>query len=224
MTHPKAVRFAAVLVVLAGYVLVFRSGEGRIGARLAQNAELADRLDAGRRLVANRTALERERTRLNAVLRIAGTLERPGAPVPAFLHHAASVAAAQRTTVTTVTAGGAPPRPTASNATTPSAATIPSATTTASPLATAAGETSPSDAAGSATSAFETTAFDVVVEGRYTDVLATVRELSASSRVLASVEVASLARKSAGTDDSTLSASLRITLHRLTAPAKGRSS
>ena len=40
MTDTKIVRFAAVLVVLAGYVFVFRAGEERIGDRLAQNAQV----------------------------------------------------------------------------------------------------------------------------------------------------------------------------------------
>ncbi|HTD36020.1 MAG TPA: hypothetical protein VK669_00795 [Candidatus Limnocylindrales bacterium] len=192
MTDAKAVRFAAVLVVLAGYILVFRAGEARIAARFAENAELAARLESGRRLVANGAAYEHERSRLQSVLRNANGAERYGILFPAFLRRASSVAAAHHTIVTTVTAGGAPPP---------------------------RNETTPADA-----TAFETTAFELSVEGRYADVLATVRALSASPRVLASVEIVALARKDAGAADSSLTASLRVTLHRLAAPEPGRSS
>lgn len=207
MTDAKAVRFAAVLVVLAGYVLVFRAGEGRIAARLAENAELAARLESGRRLVANGAALERERSRLRAALRNTNVRERPGVLLSAFLRHASSVAAAHHTTVTTVTAGGAPPRSLAiDRAAAGATGTVAARTTTAE------------------TTAFETTVLELAVEGRYADVLATVRALSASRRVLASVEIVALARKDAGAADSLLTASLRVTLHRLGAPSPGRAS
>jgi len=191
MTDAKAVRFAAVLVVLAGYTVVFRAGEARIAARLAENAQLAARLESARRLVANGAAYERERSRLQSALRSTNVHERPGVLLSGFLRHAASVAAAHHTIVTTVTAGGASAR---------------------------------SLAMDRAAAAFETTAFELAVEGRYADVLATVRALSASPRVLASVEIVALARKDAGAPDSSLTASLRVTLHRLGTPTPGRAS
>lgn len=208
MTDAKAVRFAAVLVVLAGYIVVFRAGEGRIAARLAENAELAARLESGRRLVANGAAYERERSRLQSVLRNTDRAERSSILFPAFLRRASSVAAAHHTIVTTVTAGGAPPpRSLASDRVAAADFRGPKPN-----------ETAPADAP-----AFETTAFELTVEGRYADVLGTVRALSTSPRVLASVEIVALARKDAGAADSSVTASLRVTLHRLGTPSPGRS-
>ena len=59
----------------------------------------------------------------------------------------------------------------------------------------------------------ETIPLEITVEGRYADVLATMRALSAS-RVLAAVDVASLARKHADGPDATLTAALHVVLHR----------
>jgi hypothetical protein len=55
---------------------------------------------------------------------------------------------------------------------------------------------------------------ELTVEGRYADVLATMRELS-RSRVLAAVDIASLARKHADGADATLTAALHVALERL---------
>ena len=59
---------------------------------------------------------------------------------------------------------------------------------------------------------------EITVEGRYADVLATMRALS-GSRVLAAVDVASLARKHADGADATLTATLHVALERI-APAQ----
>ncbi|MEA2664008.1 MAG: hypothetical protein QOI11_952, partial [Candidatus Eremiobacteraeota bacterium] len=67
---------------------------------------------------------------------------------------------------------------------------------------------------------FEAIPLDLTVEGRYADVLATVAALS-SARVPAMVDVASLARKQAGSPDATLSAQLHVTIQRLV-PAAAR--
>lgn len=71
-------------------------------------------------------------------------------------------------------------------------------------------------ASASATTS-ETIPLDFTIEGRYADVLATIAALS-SARVPALVDLASLARKQAGSPDATLSAQLRVTIERL-APA-----
>jgi hypothetical protein len=188
MTLAKAIRFAAVLVVLAGYLIVVREGERRIGERLAANAELLERLASDHRLLAMRAGLERERSRLRSSLRTAEIRAERGAVVSSFLRDAAAVAAARGTRITSVTANGAPPA-------------------------------APAPAAGTPNAPFETVAFELAVEGRYADILATVRALSATSHALASVEIASLARKNAGAGGATLTASLNVVLHRLGAPA-----
>ncbi|HTD35202.1 MAG TPA: hypothetical protein VK665_16170, partial [Candidatus Elarobacter sp.] len=147
MTLAKPIRFAAVLVVLAGYLIVVREGERRIGERLAANAELAERLASDHRLLAMRPGLDRERTRLRSSLRTAEMHAERGAVVSSFLRDAASIAAARGTKVTSVTANGAPPA-----APVPAAGT-PNTETPNAPL--------------------ETVAFELAVEGRYADILAT---------------------------------------------------
>jgi hypothetical protein len=77
----------------------------------------------------------------------------------------------------------------------------------------------PAPTVGMPNASFDSVAFELAVEGRYADVLATARDLSATSHALASVEFASLARKSSGRGGAALTASLNVVLHRLGAPA-----
>jgi hypothetical protein len=198
VTDAKAIRFAAVLVALAGYALVFRIGESRIAARLAANAAIAEQIDADRRLFTTRTALERERGRLHAAIRTAETETERGALVARFLRDASVIASSHHVVITTVTAGAA------------SAARV-------APPTVPQGPTAPSTADRGTTDPFETISLDLVVEGRYADVLSTARALSASSYVLASVEIASLARKANASREPALTASLGIVLHRVAA-------
>jgi hypothetical protein len=203
MTLAKSIRFAAVLVVLAGYLLVVREGERRIGERLAANAELVERLASDHRLLAMRAGLERERTRLRSSLRRAGIRAEHGPVVSTFLRDAAAVAAARGTKVTSVTANG------------PSL----TAPAPAAPAPAAGTPNTETPNAGTPNAPFDTVAFELAVEGRYADILATVRDLSANSHALASVEIASLARKNTSHGGAILSASLKVVLHRLGAPA-----
>jgi hypothetical protein len=184
MTDVKLVRFAAVLVVLAGYAFVFRSGEARIGAQAAENARSAERLAAGERTLAARDALERERTRLRAQLRLADLASSRGELVARYVRDAAALAAARRCAIVAIAASG--PQ-------------------TSTPVAI---PTPPAD------DPFEAIALETTVEGRYVDVLSTIRALSAS-RVLAAVDVASIARKNANAPDATVSAVLHVALERL---------
>ena len=69
MTDAKLLRFAAVVVVLAAYVFIFRTGESRIAERLGENACIVERLHAGERTLASRGRLEAERARLRGRLR-----------------------------------------------------------------------------------------------------------------------------------------------------------
>lgn len=214
MSAARAVRFAAVLVVLAGYLFVFRTGEARIAAQIGANTEVAGRLLSARRILVSRAALEAERARLTAALRSETSDAARDTPVAAFLHDAASLAAARRTRITTVTSSGAS---SVSSGNTPSLNAVPPANA-ATPVSAA---TNGTPAATPSTSSFRTTAFELGIEGRYADVLATVRALSAASRGLASVEIGSLARARTALAGSTLSASLKVALHRLATPAPG---
>ena len=80
------------------------------------------------------------------------------------------------------------------------------------------------NAPNAATDTLEAITLEIAVEGRYADVLATMRALS-RSRVLAAIELASLARKHADGADASLTAALHVALERLapstTAPLTG---
>lgn len=72
-------------------------------------------------------------------------------------------------------------------------------------------------AAPQARATLDAVPLDVTVEGRYADVLATMRALSRST-VPAAVELASLARKHVDGPDPTLSAALHVALQRFERP------
>ena len=185
MTDAKLLRFAAVIIVFAAYVFVFRAGEARIAARLDENASIVERGRAGERTLASRAGLERRRAGLRAHLRAVDLDAARSTLVARFLRDAARIAAAHHATIAAITAG-----------TTQSIATAPR---------------EPADP-------LETIPLEITVEGRYAEVLATMRALS-GSRVLAAVDVASLARKHADGTDATLTAALHVVLERI-APAQ----
>jgi Tfp pilus assembly protein PilO len=189
VTDAKLVRFAAVVVVLAGYVFVFRAGEKRIAERLEENARIAERVRAGERTLALRPRFEADQSRLRGELRAVELGADRSALVARFLRDSARIAAEHHAAIPTITATG-----------TSGPATI--ATTV---------PTAPNEP-------LETIPLEITVEGRYADVLATMRALS-RSRVLAAVDIASLARKHADGTDATLTASLHVALERR-APAE----
>ncbi|MDQ6943878.1 MAG: hypothetical protein M3169_15365 [Candidatus Eremiobacteraeota bacterium] len=186
MTDAKLVRFAAVVVVFAGYVFVFRGGEGHIAERLDENARIAERVRAGELALASRPRFEADRTRLLRRLHAVELDAGRSTLVARFLRDAARIAAAHHAAIPTITATG-----------------------TASPAFVA-----PTPAS----EPLESIPLEITVEGRYADVLATMRALS-RSRVLAAIDVASLARKHADGADATLTATLHVALERL-APAE----
>ncbi|HYW53374.1 MAG TPA: hypothetical protein VE826_05360 [Dongiaceae bacterium] len=186
MTESKLLRFAAVAVVLAAYLFVFRGGETHITERLDDNARIAERVRAGERTLASRPRFEAERRQLRGELRAVDLDAARSALVARFLRDAARIAAAHHAAIPTITATG-----------TGNPATL---------------------APNAPSELLETIPLEVTVEGRYADVLATMRALS-RSRVLAAVEVASLARKHADGPDVTLTAALHVALQRF-APAE----
>ncbi|MDB5072724.1 MAG: hypothetical protein JWM87_3835 [Candidatus Eremiobacteraeota bacterium] len=192
MTDAKLVRFSAVLIVLAGYTFVFRAGEARLDERIAENAGIVEQLRDGERRLASRTALIAGRTRLREQLRSASVAADRSTLVARFLRDAARIASDHHAAITAITAS----------------------TGTGMQPAVAAAERTPSFRTDDP---FEEIPLEMTVEGRYADVLATIRALP-SGRVLASVDVTSLARKSATSPDGTLTASLRVVLQRI-APA-----
>lgn len=187
MSDAKLVRFGAVLIVLAGYAFVFRAGEARLGDRIAENARVAEQLRDGERTLAARAALVAGRARLREQIRSAEVAADRSALVARFLRDAARIASEHHAAITTIAASG--------------------------PAGAIAGQT----ASVRAGDPFDEIPLEMTVEGRYADVLATIRALPAG-HVLASVDVTSLARKSAATADGTLTASLRVVLERI-APA-----
>jgi Tfp pilus assembly protein PilO len=186
MTDAKLLRFAAVVVVLAAYVFIFRTGESRIAERLDDNARIVERLHAGERTLASRGRLETERSRLRNRLRMVELDAGRSALVARFLRDAARTAAAHHATIPTIAAAG--PQ-------------------------TTGGVAPPLPAVNEQNEPLEEVPLDVTVEGRYADVLATMRALS-TSHVLAAVDVASLARKHADGADATLTAALHVVLQR----------
>ena len=190
----KPLWFAAVLVVLAGYVFVFRAAEARIDDRRADNARIAAQLAAAERTLQARGALERERHVLHERLRRVDLDGDRTAVEARFVRAAARIAAQHRTTIASISAQGGASR---SLAPVPAQAPVVSQTS-ADP--------------------FEPIALDLTVEGRYADVLATIAALS-GARALAAVDVVALARKQAGSADPTLSAQLRVAIEYLAAPA-----
>jgi len=186
MTGAKLLRFAAVLIVLAAYVFVFRTAETRIADRLDQNTRIAERTRAGERALLSLPGLERRRAHLREGLRAIDLNAARSALVARFLRDAARIAAAHRATIAAITAGGAQ-----------------SATAVAAPREQA--------------DPLEALPLEITVEGRYADVLATMRALS-TARALAAVDVASLARKHADGADATLIATLHVVLERSAPP------
>ncbi len=180
----KAIWFCAVLVVLGGFFFVFRVDEDRIDERLAANAGAAAQLAADERRLRTVPSLETERRRLRQRLRQVDLEGDTGSLVARFLHDAAAISARHHTVIASIAA----------------AAPLALATPTAPPAVT--------------TAAFDGLALDLTVEGRYADVLATIRDLSAA-RVLAAIDVTSLARKTSTSTDPTLSATLHVVVERL---------
>jgi hypothetical protein len=200
VTDAKLLRFAAVLIVLAGYAFVFRTGEARIAERRDGNARIAEQLGADIRTTALRAALIDERARLRKRLRLADASSDRSTTVARFLRDAAALATSHRTAISAVTASGA-------------SAAVPATGATGVSTAAAPGSERGLPAVSSE-DPFDAIPLDMTVEGRYGDVLATVRALSAD-RVLATVDVTSLVRKNAAAPDATLSAALRVVLERL---------
>jgi hypothetical protein len=196
MTDAKVVRFAAVAVVLAAYVFVFRTGEARIAERLDENARIAERVRAGERTLALRPRAEAERTRLRGRLRAVELDADRSTLVARFLRDAARVATIHHATIPTITAASGPPSPIA-----------------AAPTAAGTVSNPGTIATNAANEPLEPIPLEITVEGRYADVLATMRALS-RSRVLTAVDVASLARKHADGTDATLTAALHVVLER----------
>ncbi|MEA2690411.1 MAG: hypothetical protein QOD51_3018, partial [Candidatus Eremiobacteraeota bacterium] len=103
MTDGKVVRFAAVLVVLAGYAFVFRSGEARVNAGIAANANVAEGLRDGERTLQSREAFVRERARLRERLHRADFALDRSALVARFVRDAAAIAAQHGCAITGMT-------------------------------------------------------------------------------------------------------------------------
>jgi hypothetical protein len=194
----KAIVFAAVLVLLTGCVFVFHADEDRIRGRIADDRRICSQLADARRTLRSRGRLEHERAELRARLRRVDLDGDRTAAAAAFVREAASIAARHHTTIASIAAVGA------------ASGTLSTSGAPVSAPANPGALRPPADA-------FETIPLDITVEGRYADVLATIAALSAG-RVPTAVDVASLARKQAGSADATLTAQLHVSIQRL-APA-----
>lgn len=199
---------ATFVVSVSGYALGFRLLEGRIDERAVEIARSADQLRADGRVQASAPQLAGERERLRRELaRVSMTGERSRL-VARFVYDAARITARLHTKITAIS-GAAPvpfdpvsapsplPPMRSRDETIIGSASLHAATITADP--------------------FESIPLEVVIEGRYVNLLAALRELSAT-RVPAHVELGSLARKNVDAPDATLTASLHVTLERLAQP------
>jgi len=204
MNAAKTLRFTAVMIVLAGYVLVFRAGESRIGDQVADNARIAEQIATAERALASAPALETERRRLSRTLVSAHLRGTRGAHVARFMRDAARVLRAHRATIASIAVNASPIAPTSLSSQTAIAATSAPAVS----AATAVNGTT------AAPDQLDSVALDLTVEARYADVLDAVRALSRTD-VLASVGVTSLARKNADASEATLTATLHVVLHHL---------
>ena len=206
MTHGERRRAAVTglwlvvcCVAVAGYVVAVRIEGARADERIAANALTAERLRAGSITLAQRPRLEAERTRLRGLLRGVDTGD-PTRLVAEFVRDAAHESARLHTAITAIGASNHPA---------PATAPVNSATTTTPP------------ATGANADPIVLLPLDVTLEGRYLDVLATIRRLS-RMHVVAAVEVGALARTNADSSDATLSATLRVSLAQLSSTDRDR--
>ncbi len=167
--------------------------QARIDAAGSDLSVLAARLDATLRLVAARGSVEEARGTLAGRLRHAGVRGSRDAIVARFLRDASAIAARHHTAIGAVTA----------------AATIAASAATAAAGNRAAASIGPSPGDG-----FDVVPLELTVEGRYADLLATMRDVSAGA-VPARVELVTLARKDGGSEAAALEATLRTELLRL---------
>ena len=108
----RLLRFGAVLVVLAGYVLIFRLDEDRIALRGAENATTLERIAAIDRTIASRPVLEHERRRLHAAMPTMLVRADRTELVARFVHDAARISTLDRTAIASIAAAATPPGPT----------------------------------------------------------------------------------------------------------------
>ena len=208
MTHGERGRAAVTglwlvvcCVAVAGYVVAVRIEGGRADERIAANALTAERLRAGSITLAQRPRLEAERARLRGLLRGVDTGDATRL-VAEFVRDAAHESARLHTVITAIGASNHPA---------PATAPVNSATTTPAATTTTSANTDP----------IVLLPLDVTLEGRYLDVLATIRRLS-RMHVVAAVEVGALARTNADSSDATLSAALRVSLAHLSSTDRDR--
>lgn len=196
-TGVNLVWFAALVVALGGYVFAFRLIETRIDERVARIAHSSEQLRADDRVLAEQPRLVVERAHLRARLARVEIGDDATRLVARFLHDAARIAARHRTSITAIAGSSAG----AAAARTPLSDSFVRSST---PPATVVDP-------------FQVIPFDVTIEGRYGDLLATVVELSATP-VLARIDLVSLGRKNVDAPDATLSAALHVALERVAPP------
>jgi Tfp pilus assembly protein PilO len=104
MNQARAVWFATVLVVLAGYVGIVRAGEARIAEQRAAVAEIAAHLDADELRLRAQATVEDARTRLRRRVRRFALDGDEAVLVARFVHDAARIATRDRLRVVTIAA------------------------------------------------------------------------------------------------------------------------
>jgi hypothetical protein len=105
---PRTSFFAAVLIVLAGYLFVFRPAEAAVALRYAQLSDARAMLERSVALAARIPGLTRERDRLRNSTARAHVRETRAITVERFLHAVASIAVRDGVAVENVAAGMRP--------------------------------------------------------------------------------------------------------------------
>jgi len=101
VSAPAAIRFVALLVIVAAYAFVYRTGEASVAGQNAQDALAAERLRAAHVTLARRPALERERA--SAAARTPERIATRG-DVARFVHDAVRAARGCGARITSVSA------------------------------------------------------------------------------------------------------------------------
>jgi hypothetical protein len=106
---PRASAFAALLIVIAGYALVFRPLEALVGERYVQIDTARAALERSLTMAGRIPALERERIGLETQLRRVHLGDRRAATVDRFLRVVAGISTRDDVAVESVAAGFRPP-------------------------------------------------------------------------------------------------------------------
>jgi len=190
----------SVVVLLAGYFLVYRTFEDQIAARFGATSDVVDVLRRNDAVLARRPALETLNKKLLSALHSIALRSDRSAIVALFVRETARVAAVHHLAVLSIEGPRGDGR-------------LPTRT-----LPTVAGTTQTSSLTAPSPPLFDSVPLDITLHGSYADLLGAIRDLS-HVRVLAEIELVSIERTPAPGNAHPLTAHLHVNLDRLTSVA-----